>query len=271
MRYTPPLDAADGNAPYIDGNPSTGVEGSIVPAAAIEPTQREILAVIEAAGLTPDGEDWTQLLQAIAHLIEAGQSQVNYCHIDALPTEDIGPVLVIEAQEWWTWQETDYFTGYRSLLCGAPIKGHTLAPLPHEIDAAGGAYNKLVYPGLWGYAQENSLVVASGNWTAGTHFFADLGGNNFRVPDKRNMFDRYAGTDADTANATPLGAYKADTLQSHDHVLNTRYALGSITGSSGVQYSRGQASGTLDGTKSAATGAAETAPKHTAYLPRLHV
>ncbi|EGJ49060.1 gp53-like domain-containing protein [Desulfocurvibacter africanus] len=68
MRYTPPVGTVDPNAPYVDGNPAAGIQGSAVPASAIEHPQREIAAVIEAAGLTPDAEDLTQLQQAIQAL-----------------------------------------------------------------------------------------------------------------------------------------------------------------------------------------------------------
>ena len=64
MIYTPPVGGAPGD-PYIDANPGGGIDGSIVPAQAIEDPQREIDAVITAAGLTPSAGDLTQLLQAI--------------------------------------------------------------------------------------------------------------------------------------------------------------------------------------------------------------
>ena len=62
MKYVPPLGATDPNASYQDGNPEAGILGSIVPAAAIERPQREILNVLTAAGLTPSDTDLTQLL-----------------------------------------------------------------------------------------------------------------------------------------------------------------------------------------------------------------
>ncbi len=64
MIYTPPVGGAPGD-PYIDANPGAGIDGSPVPAQAIEDPQREIAAVIVAAGLTPSAGDLTQLLQAI--------------------------------------------------------------------------------------------------------------------------------------------------------------------------------------------------------------
>jgi hypothetical protein len=54
---------------YFDGNPQTGQEGSYPPGVAIEYPQREMLAVIQAAGLIPTNGDLTQLLQAINSLI----------------------------------------------------------------------------------------------------------------------------------------------------------------------------------------------------------
>jgi len=64
MEYNAPPGSQDPNAPYVNGIP--GVQkGSPVNANAVEYPQREILAVIEAAGLTPTNNDLTQLLQAI--------------------------------------------------------------------------------------------------------------------------------------------------------------------------------------------------------------
>lgn len=75
MDYVQPLgDAPD--APYIDGNPALDIEGSVVPAAAIEHPQREIMAVITGVSIAPDPEDLTQLRQAITKMIQAGQRAV---------------------------------------------------------------------------------------------------------------------------------------------------------------------------------------------------
>jgi hypothetical protein len=64
MKYNQPYDQPSSpNAPYVDGNPEAGIQGSIVPAASIEYPQREIVAAIQAAGLTGDNADLTQLLK----------------------------------------------------------------------------------------------------------------------------------------------------------------------------------------------------------------
>lgn len=70
MKYNSPVGAA-ADDPYVDGNRSAGVDGSIVPAAAVEHPQREIVEVITAAGLTPTATSTTQLREAIAALIAA--------------------------------------------------------------------------------------------------------------------------------------------------------------------------------------------------------
>lgn len=49
----------------MNGNPATATAGSIIPAAAIEATQREIINCIVQAGLSPDPANLTQLWQAI--------------------------------------------------------------------------------------------------------------------------------------------------------------------------------------------------------------
>ncbi len=69
MEYIQPVgDVAD--APYVDADPANGVDGSIVPAAAIEDTQREIVNVIIQAGLTPSGADLTQLFAAVRQFVD---------------------------------------------------------------------------------------------------------------------------------------------------------------------------------------------------------
>ncbi|WYX60396.1 hypothetical protein WJ967_25935 [Achromobacter xylosoxidans] len=103
----------------------------------------------------------------------------------------------------WNWVAGQYFTGYRSPLCGRPLDGHTNLPLASEVDATGGLLSKTDYAALWGYAQEQGLVKTEAVWSAsrGSHWFSDYSATQFRVPDLRDMFRRFTGTDADTANA----------------------------------------------------------------------
>lgn len=75
MQYVPPIGGA-ANDPYVDAQPAAGIEGSAVPAAAIEHPQREIMEVIAAAGLAGSSGDLTQLRQAIAKMIADGAHSV---------------------------------------------------------------------------------------------------------------------------------------------------------------------------------------------------
>lgn len=78
MEYVKPLNEADANAPYIDGDASQDIEGSEVPAAAIEHTMREIvnavtffLGTVETP-LPASGEDLQQLRKAIQQAVADG-------------------------------------------------------------------------------------------------------------------------------------------------------------------------------------------------------
>jgi len=147
--------------------------------------------------------------------------------------------------------------------------------------------SKTAYAGLWGYAQENGLVLTQANWTAniGGHYFVDVSTSTFRVPDLRNMFRRYTGADADTANARSLGNRQLDALQ---HITGNIYDVvgGSSRGASGAFGVSSSGSGiSIAGSESSYVGgvsfdfdaartartSTETRGKNTAYVPRIHV
>src|SRR4029077_4061857 len=65
MLYNQPYGITDTDAPYINGNPSTGTMGSIPPAASIENPQREIVNFITASGLSPRDADLYQLARSV--------------------------------------------------------------------------------------------------------------------------------------------------------------------------------------------------------------
>ncbi|MEH6630153.1 MAG: hypothetical protein V7776_04980 [Halopseudomonas aestusnigri] len=80
MKYVPPLNGDTGNVnrSWVDENVALGEEGSIPPGDAFEHPQREIVHVITESGLTPDGEDLTQLNQAIDAKIAAASGLSPY-------------------------------------------------------------------------------------------------------------------------------------------------------------------------------------------------
>jgi hypothetical protein len=67
MKYNAPFGSVDPNAPFADRSTPNTVQGSKVPAQAIEHPQREIVAVIASAGIVPSAGDTTQLLQALQY------------------------------------------------------------------------------------------------------------------------------------------------------------------------------------------------------------
>jgi len=65
MKYVAPYGSSDPNAPYVNGDPSTGQMGSIPPAAAFEHPLRELVALITKSGLTPSELSLVQAAIAI--------------------------------------------------------------------------------------------------------------------------------------------------------------------------------------------------------------
>lgn len=64
MLYTQPTGTA-ANSPFVGKNVAAGIQGSKVPAAAVEAPQREIVALIAASGQSPTGTDLQQLLKGV--------------------------------------------------------------------------------------------------------------------------------------------------------------------------------------------------------------
>ncbi|UVA80513.1 phage tail protein [Pandoraea commovens] len=190
-----------------------------------------------------------------------------------LPTKNIGPISVAECGEIWIWSASDYFTGYRSPLCGRPVDGHTLVPLASEIDAVGGLVSKSDYARLWGYAKENNLVVPQATWdnARGAHFFVDVSGTQFRVPDLRNMFRRYMGTDADTANARTLGTRQSDQFKRHSHSPGSYVSQSNTPSATSARIAMTSDTYWVIPSQDAAEGGTETRATNTAYAPRIHV
>lgn len=258
---------------FTDGDPIAGRVSTDLEADWFDALQEEVAAVAEYGGVALNPSDNTQVLQGILRIIaEKLTSRPLICSILDLPTTDVGPIIVTECSEVWTWANTAFFTGYRSLLCGRPLDGHTAAPLASEVDAVGGLLPKVgAYAGLWGYAQEQSLVRTEAVWQAnrGAHWFSDYSATQFRVPDLRDMFRRFTGTDLDTANARALASRQAGALQAHRHLLYGYLMSANPTGGGLFGLNTGSGSGTSS-TYIGDTGGQETRPVNTAYCPRIH-
>lgn len=265
---------------FTDGNALTGVAATKLNAKFFNGVQEALVRVQEAASLVAS-DDPNQFVEAIVALINARSSGHS---ISSLPSSNIGAITVIEAEEIWRWSASSFFNGYRSQLCGRAVLGHTTAPLPCEFDATGGLLPKLAYARVWGYAQENGLVVTQSVWTAniGAHYFVDVDATFFRCPDLRNMFPRFTGTDADTANARTLGSRQLDALQNITGGVNGIRAIPGATATGaasisllGASYTTGasadypNANFSIDASRVCRTSV-ETRGKNTAFHPRIH-
>ena len=72
MLYNPPSGSTDANAPYVGKNIAAGTQGSKVPPAALEYTQREIVAAIAASGQSPSNTILVQAAMALGRGIWVG-------------------------------------------------------------------------------------------------------------------------------------------------------------------------------------------------------
>ncbi|MBF8179669.1 hypothetical protein IXC47_18460, partial [Herminiimonas contaminans] len=215
----PTLDAGGGPLTLVRSDGSALASGDIAVGAMITATRDPASNRFYIRSIVPS----QTMSQAAA---DARYTRV--ASILALPNTNVGAITVEEASEVWIWSASAYYTGYRSPLCGRAVDGHTTVPLASEFDAIGGLLPKAAYARVWAYAQENGRVVTQAFWDAnrGGHYFVDVDATYFRTPDLRDMFRRYTGTDADTANARTMGSFKADTLQGHWHDPNGSLGTG---------------------------------------------
>lgn len=193
MKYVPPLNAATENAPYIDGNPEHGIEGSPVPANALEHPQREIVNVIRSANMTPDPADLTQLTQAVQVLSGVGR-----------------------AQRTWT-LETPVARG--STLNLPPEVAYTVGAGALVLAWDGMILTASNYSELGEIGTSSKAVVLSFDAPAGAEFFAALtaaGGGTVGIvipPDVRQRLDAtIARADAAAIAAEKAVSHMGDTL-----------------------------------------------------------
>jgi hypothetical protein len=113
MKYNQPYGVSDPNAPYINGNPTTGTMGSIPPAASIENPQREIVNLIADAGLTPADTDLHQLARGVqsGHLTYAADAGTTNAYAITLAP----PLLTYAAGQRWAIKIANTNTGPSTL------------------------------------------------------------------------------------------------------------------------------------------------------------
>lgn len=88
---------ADPDAAYVNGDPSTGTEGSYFPNAALEHPQRELIKVLTSAGITPSVAVLEQLAEGIARYASLGVFGTFGGTANAITVTKSGSVVVPKA------------------------------------------------------------------------------------------------------------------------------------------------------------------------------
>ena len=263
MKYVPPLGSVDPDAAYQNGNPSAGIPGSIVPAAAIEHPQRELLHVILKAGLTPDEDTLTQLYEAIVKIVGV---EVPLASVMEAGLVKIGDGLQIGEDGTLSVKSSDLLEDWRKSWIGVPrywrstvlpddhcwANGDFISfsnwPELHAVYEAGGLEGML----LGWDATEEEQAANLGKWRPDSSiptglYTPALSGQFFRnwVPGSKGN----------------PGNWYADNVRAHAHTFGQR-----LTSGGGVNYGNPTSQLWLDRTGDAAEtasyGGEETAPAH---------
>ncbi|WP_311514759.1 hypothetical protein [Oligella urethralis] len=235
-------------------------------------------SMLKKVGITANGQvDTAQASQYFDALIKNIQNS-GIAHHETAPTTNQGLVIYdLQHDIIKRWRTIGAFEGYASNQLGLVQPGTTQAVRGYEIEAVGGIVNKADYPALWAFAQAQSLVKTTHK--AGEFSFIDVDSTRFRLPDLRNQFIRFTGTDADNANARVIGSYQADSFRSHKHNLKTSEELGNGYYAFNDYGTPGTAVGQYSSTNPYITqgvvfdtytdGGAETRGQNTALAPRI--
>lgn len=281
MKYVPPIGASDENESYSDGNPSGGVEGSAVSAAAVEHVMREVVNVIDQAGLDPDEDDLTQLYQAIVQIIE---DTTNAFDIDGLTAGTVlndADYMIFSDQSDSNNDKKVLLSVLRNFVLSNEVGNiayfpGTSAP-SGRLKCNGALVSRTTYAALWAYAQTSGNLVSEATWSAGQQggFSTGDGSTTFRLPDGRAEFIRGLDDSRGVDSGRGIGTSQADALKSHHHEQgyasagsgDGRYGTG--TGSAATRYDYDGAypgSNTTPGPLTSDTGGTETRPRNIALL-----
>src|SRR5690606_20087088 len=154
-------------------------------------------------------------LGAVLADFQSGIPGATFAELDAA-TSDQGPAICTDMGGYlYPWVETAYFSGYRNPLCGNMPDTFSATPRAWELALTGGVASETdpKHKRVIAWFREQGLVVPALDWAKGWGMIADLGDGDWKLPDLQDVFNRYAGTDADTANARSVGTYQADALQ----------------------------------------------------------
>lgn len=191
----PPVDTPDNL--FHDGNPTTGVEGTIVTAeflndvqGAIQDTQTENIAVLEAAALEPDATQHNQLLTAIQALITKAVNAAKY-------VPDVG----------------ELFISAKNIDPNAKYPGTTWAYLGEGLTLRTG---KADGSDVGTAVGADSVTLSAANLPAHTHTIGGSSGNSTAASATTASFDY--GTK--TSSAFDYGTKTAASNGAHTHTLS---------------------------------------------------
>jgi len=136
MQYNQPY-GGNIDASYIDGNPPFGIEGSIIPAAAVELPQREIVNFILKNQLSPTNSDTTQVARGVQiDRVNWAEDTGTLNHI-VVDLDPAPPTLVKGLKVWTLVKFTN--TGTTDVLCNGilrPLLTQGLVNLPAGVIVA---------------------------------------------------------------------------------------------------------------------------------------
>lgn len=211
MKYTPPLGSLEADAPYVDGNPTAGIRGSVVPAAPFNQLQKELVHIITQAGLEPSADDLTQVLAALKKLFAAPSAIIPPDGVTIIEKEIGSGKKVLAAASAGT---LDTLEAWRKSMIGAPMMlpspvlpdGYmwpdgTLASFEDwpELEEAyeAGKFEGYVLPAS---ATDEDKKNYPGKWVLAAN------SAGLYTPRLTGLFARYCGSNG-------AGAYQADAVQ----------------------------------------------------------
>lgn len=218
---------------FTDGDPQINLARTILRSYWPNMIQRELLAILQAAGITPAKETYNQVLAGIQKL-DANVLQAAYTNDDQLDqavrqhlAEEATRILntatnhanqldtqlrdYLNQQIAAALQQANQHTD--ASFVGQITQGPIATIPPGWLALEGGTYNRSAYPKLWDYINKYGHKVADNQRTAypGSYTTGN-GSTTFRLPNMKGLFARGQG-----GNSAGLGQLQGDAFQQHSH------------------------------------------------------
>lgn len=228
---------------FTDGNPVAGLARTILRSFWPNMVQRELLAVLAAAGVTPDQANFGQVIQSIQALINGAQlSAITTAnsYTNALPFGlRIGEIRQVPVNP----GVGDTF-----------VKGgFTFAEMKSQI------LSRTTYAVAWSFVSAWYDIISDINHINSPGFFADGdGATTFRLPGMSGLFVRSTG-----GNAAAVGTRQLDDFKSHQH--STYVAVDGDSADEGAGGTNTNFNANKPERKSGETGGVETRPVNVAW------